>query len=224
MKQYHYVIRLLIFFFIQMMFVPYVTTLALEILSRFEIPLTTLIITVNIIVQLLGIVGLFFLSKPLLRFNAFETKPIKKTILLILKTLGYMVLFNLVYNFFLEFMQINPTPTNQQIIESLFEQTPVLIFISATILAPIFEELYYRQLLIVFDSEKMVKITLVLSSLLFGIAHLVSYSVEELIYLPIYTMMGFFIGLSYVKTRRIVYPILIHATINLLSFVGMFLS
>lgn len=82
--------------------------------------------------------------------------------------------------------------------------------IATVILAPIFEELVFRKILIDKTAQYGEKISVFLSALLFGLFHT---NIFQLIYT---FALGYALALIYVRTRNIKHTILIHAITNLL--------
>ena len=99
--------------------------------------------------------------------------------------------------------------TNQEIIENAHMNPFVLITVTV-IMAPIVEELIFRGLLMgrVFNPDSIVG--LILSSLLFGLAHMPN-SIGVWI---VYAGMGFVLGIAYRKCQKLEYCIMAHMINN----------
>lgn len=110
---------------------------------------------------------------------------------------------------------IKQSAVNNVMMEITGSLNPVINFIIVVICAPIMEELLYRKALI----DRTVKygegISVVLSGLLFSLFH---GNLNQFAYT---FFMGCFFGFIYVKTKRIIYPIILHMVAN---FVGSFVS
>ncbi|MDQ0221371.1 CPBP family intramembrane metalloprotease [Peribacillus cavernae] len=105
---------------------------------------------------------------------------------------------------------IDPGSENTQQILSLIEQVPLVIFVSSVI-GPILEEIIFRK--IIFGSlykRYNFFISALVSSVIFGLAHF------ELVHILLYSAMGFTFAFLYVKTKRIIVPILAHISMNTL--------
>lgn len=106
---------------------------------------------------------------------------------------------------------IEPGSENTMQIMEIARANALFILIPA-IIAPILEEIIFRK--IVFGSlYKRMNFFLaaLLSALIFGVVHM------DLTHLLLYTAMGFVFAFLYVKTKRIIVPIIVHAGMN--SFV-----
>jgi len=100
---------------------------------------------------------------------------------------------------------------------TLMEMTRIapLFIIVTTIIAPILEEIVFRK--IIFGSlykRTNFLIAGVLSSLIFAVVH------GELIHILIYASMGFVFAYLYVKTKRIIVPIIVHMALNTIAVLG----
>ncbi|WP_087974569.1 CPBP family intramembrane glutamic endopeptidase [Oceanobacillus rekensis] len=108
----------------------------------------------------------------------------------------------------MELFGIDPGSENTQQIMDISRAAPLFILIPA-IIAPILEELIFRK--IIFGSlYKRMNFFFagLLSALIFGFIH------GEPQHILIYASMGFVFAFLYVKTKRIIVPILVHAGMN----------
>lgn len=106
---------------------------------------------------------------------------------------------------------IDPGSENTQQIMGFVTATPIMIF-AITIAGPILEEIVFRK--IIFGSlykRFNFAVGLIVSSLLFAVVH------QDFSHLLIYFVMGAIFAFLYVKTNRIIVPILAHVAMN--SFV-----
>ncbi len=85
---------------------------------------------------------------------------------------------------------------------------PMVVFVAVCILAPIFEELIFRKILIDRLSLFGDGIAIVFSAIAFGLFH---GNLSQLIYA---TAVGLVLGYVYTSTRKIKYTILLHAMLN----------
>lgn len=109
------------------------------------------------------------------------------------------------------FLGIEPGSENTEMIVELAKATPALIFIVAVI-GPILEEIIFR--MIIFGSlykRFNFWIAAIISSIIFAAVHL------DFSHLLVYTFMGVVFAFLYVKTKRIIVPIMAHVALN--SFV-----
>ncbi|GIN64010.1 putative membrane peptidase YdiL [Robertmurraya siralis] len=97
---------------------------------------------------------------------------------------------------------------NTQQILSLIESFPVVVIVSSVI-GPILEEIVFRK--IIFGSlYKRLNFFLsaIISSIIFALAH------AEIEHLLLYSAMGFTFAFLYIKTKRIIVPIIAHVAMN----------
>ncbi|GGA76220.1 CPBP family intramembrane glutamic endopeptidase [Ornithinibacillus halotolerans] len=117
-----------------------------------------------------------------------------------------------------EILGIDLGSENTQGIIALTRSIPLFAIIPA-IIAPILEEVVFRK--IVFGSlykRTNFFIAALLSALVFGIIH------GEVEHMLIYTSMGFVFAYLYVKTKKIIVPIIVHMLLNSISvFVNLYL-
>ncbi|MFX0066399.1 MAG: lysostaphin resistance A-like protein [Candidatus Hermodarchaeota archaeon] len=103
----------------------------------------------------------------------------------------------------------------------------LLYFVPVTIGAAVFEELVFRRMLIPLLEERgMAPFTAVIaSSLIFAFVHLPNDLISgnlagAIIHISGVLIIGFVLGLSYVLTRNILFPMIVHALMNFVSFAG----
>ncbi len=89
-------------------------------------------------------------------------------------------------------------------------------FLFVAILAPIMEELVFRKMLIDRTAHFGEGISIVFSGLVFGLFH------GNLLQFSYAFLLGVFFGFIYMKTRNIIYPIILHMGINFTSVLGVF--
>lgn len=107
-----------------------------------------------------------------------------------------------------EVLGIEAGSENTAQIMELMRSIP-LFMIVPTIFAPILEEVVFRKVIFgAFYKRLNFFIAALLSSLIFGIIH------GEPQHLLIYSSMGFVFAFLYVKTKRIIVPIIAHAAMN----------
>lgn len=113
------------------------------------------------------------------------------------------------------------TPDNQKAVEDLLTSNPVLMMISAIILAPIKEEWITRKLIIGSIFKNLPYVGLIVSSFGFGLLHMIAgFSFYALIQ---YSLAGLIFGLLYIKTKRIEVSILAHFLNNFVSILAFYL-
>ncbi|PNZ72245.1 CPBP family intramembrane metalloprotease [Mammaliicoccus stepanovicii] len=150
------------------------------------------LILVSSIVLLIKYIGLNFI----------EFKKLTVTHLLII-LFGYL----LTYGFDTIYLFFNPLPTNQAFFDDSTQRLPLWAsIISLAILPAIIEEFIFRGFMLSVIFRKHLFIGLIVSSVVFAVAH----DSDTLIgYLP-YFVKGLIFGLAYLKTRRIEVAILTH--------------
>jgi len=103
---------------------------------------------------------------------------------------------------------IDPGSQNTQGIMEVARAAPIFILIPA-IIAPIMEELIFRKIIFGSFYKRMnFFFAGLLSALIFGFVH------GEPQHILIYASMGFVFAFLYVKTKRILVPIIVHAAMN----------
>lgn len=94
----------------------------------------------------------------------------------------------------------------------------ILFFISICVLAPLWEELFFRGILLRrFMMKWKVSTSMIVSSIVFGLMH---FGGSSMIHAAIF---GFFMAYAYLKTKNIFVPIILHGVSNFLSFILLFL-
>ena len=119
--------------------------------------------------------------------------------------------------------------SNQETINELFESSSkyanyIYLFITIVIAAPLLEEFEFRELIFKAFRGCHFIVPVIVSSLLFGLAHTLSYILEgdlkELLFLPVYMIPGFALSLIYHYSKNNLYAsFLVHMTTNLISFI-----
>lgn len=115
------------------------------------------------------------------------------------------------------------TSVNQANIESMISPNNLysyLLVIPIVIIGPLVEELIFRKCIFNIIPNKI--LALIVSCLVFGLLHTISYD-YDLISLIIITLPYFFAGVAfsycYIKTDNVICSYLLHAFLNLLSFI-----
>lgn len=202
------------------------------ILNLFGIDITKLSETVQILLQFIASLIMFVLLLITYRKYIKEEfiilkKNKEKTIGDILKmfivfmTVKYVV--GIISVLILEFVGLDVNSlnsVNQVTIENYAKVSPFVIFLSSSILAPIYEELLFRM-----GIKKVIKnkyIFIIVSGSIFGLLHIFPLSEEITLTLGLiqsitYVTMGIFLAYVYEKTGNIFNSIGIHFLNNLLS-------
>lgn len=99
-------------------------------------------------------------------------------------------------------------------VQTLINNTDIwLNLIIISIIGPIFEEIFFRKLLIDRTIKYGAKVSIIVSALLFGFMH---GNVNQFFYA---FLMGGFFAYVYIKTGKIVYTIILHLSVNLMGSV-----
>lgn len=106
---------------------------------------------------------------------------------------------------------IDPGSENTEAILELTRINP-LLFIIPAIVGPILEELVFRKVIFgTFYKRMNFLFAAMLSSVIFAILHL------DFSHILIYTVIGFVFAFLYVKTKRIIVPIIVHMLMNTIT-------
>ncbi|HET7657018.1 MAG TPA: CPBP family intramembrane glutamic endopeptidase, partial [Bacillales bacterium] len=140
--------------------------------------------------------------------NATGRAPVDQSILWavlgILLALGAQVVSSMIESA----LGVNHASQNTEIITEITRKMPIFILIAA-IIGPILEEVVFRKIIFGSLNKRFdFAIAAVVSSLIFGLAH------REIPFLLSYTSMGFVFAFLYAKTKRILVPIVAHASMN----------
>lgn len=130
--------------------------------------------------------------------------------------LATMWIFNLLANLLTKVLGMLIQNEVSNVVETVTSSIslPVNLFV-VSICAPIMEELLFRKTLIDRTAQFGEGVALVFSGLVFGLFH------GNLVQFAYAFFLGMLLGFIYIKTRNIVYPIILHMIINFFgSFVG----
>lgn len=117
-------------------------------------------------------------------------------------------------NLFINIILKGGGPTNEQAVQKMIKSLPYLMVLEAGLLAPIVEEIAFRKTVKAITNNKF--LFLLISSLLFGLAHVVNSSTTwvEYAYLVPYAFLGLALALAYHKTDSIWTSIFMHIVHN----------
>lgn len=176
----------------------------------------SMVVYVNVIVFLLAVVGsLLILKKNLQEEKLSHPLPLGKiigwTALGIVLAWGAQLIAILIET---NLLGINEGSENTESIIDITRMNP-LFFIIPVFTAPILEELIFRKIIFGTLYKRMnFFLAVLISSFLFGVLHL------ELQHILIYFAMGVALAYVYVKTKRIIVPILVHMGMNALVVIS----
>ncbi|MBF0781022.1 MULTISPECIES: CPBP family intramembrane glutamic endopeptidase [unclassified Granulicatella] len=165
-----------------------------------------------LIIVSLGALALFIRIGNRYRIELFNLKT------LTWKTVGLSIGIFFLSRFGMTFLiDILPQETfkNQDSIEQMFRMSNVWwAFIAIVIVGPIIEEVFFRRVLIMYLFEEYAWVGLILSTVLFSLAH----GATTLTEFVVYGYMGLIFGITYMLTKSLECAILVHMLNNVLSF------
>lgn len=168
------------------------------------------------------ILMIYFSRKQLIKGWYNFNKDLKKSLLLIFKSMGFILFVNFVLSLLVSLIFHTNGSMNQQSIESQSHLYPALLMFVTCVFAPIVEECVFRgSLLEYFQYRNWNKSGLIISSLIFGFIHVMDTlligGISELGYWFVYTMIGIVLGRSYQRSQSLIVCILIHALNNFIA-------
>ncbi|APH06548.1 CPBP family intramembrane glutamic endopeptidase [Bacillus weihaiensis] len=115
---------------------------------------------------------------------------------------------NIAANIEINLFGIDPGSENTEMIVSIIEMTPLVIIVTS-IIGPILEEIVFRKILFgAIYTKTNFFVAALISSVIFSLFH------GEPEHLLLYASMGFTFAFLYVKTKRIIVPIIAHVSMN----------
>lgn len=172
------------------------------------------LIFVNLVLNI-GLIGVsfLFLKEELIR-EVRTFKGGRYFVRMLLMGSGLTLVTNVVSQFILISLGDGSTESmNQQLVVDLIEVHPVVMFVMATMLAPIAEELVFRFSVMNLIQKPVPAV--IVSSLFFGWVHVAAGG--DYLYMIPYVLSGLILSVSYLKSNNIWYPIAIHVVNNLLA-------
>ena len=142
---------------------------------------------------------------------------------LALKLYFVIMIFNIIMGLF-----ITEQGANQEAINNMVKDSPYTQFIAVVIFAPIMEEIIFRFAIFRSILHKNRILAYVVSSLIFGSVHLIMSIFQgslgqDIVLLPVYTMLGAVFAYAYDSTGKLSAPIIAHMLNNLVAFLPMIL-
>ncbi len=157
-------------------------------------------------------------------YYGFKQNNLFENILLVIGAIFLMYLVNIVYSIVLDYFGIVQNQSvNQQVIVELVNSNKLKLLFEITILAAISEELIFRGLAFrsILNNNRF--LAYMTSFLAFGFPHLFlgfanGNGLSELIFLPLYGMMGVIFAYVYEKSNSIFVSMMAHFLNNLIAF------
>lgn len=146
------------------------------------------------------------ISKDFQNMRKYHKEYFKKYFKFWLISVGIMMLSNFIINFFVK----TGISANEETIRETFKISPIYIFFSSVIFAPVVEELVFRQSLKNIIPNKYIFI--IVSGIIFGGLHVITSltSVTDLLYLIPYCAPGFAFAYILADSDNIFIPISLH--------------
>ncbi len=146
------------------------------------------------------------ISKDFQNMRKYHKEYFKKYFKFWLISVGIMMLSNFIINFFVK----TGISANEETIRETFKISPIYIFFSSVIFAPVVEELVFRQSLKNIIPNKYIFI--IISGIIFGGLHVITSltSVTDLLYLIPYCAPGFAFAYILADSDNIFIPISLH--------------
>ena len=213
-----HLLGMLAFYFIgYLIILPLVLTKITLLLDPYAITFPPNVLLGGYLVYL--ILMIYFSRKQLIMGWYHFTKHLKKSVFLIFKSMGLILVVNFALSLLVSIIFHTNGSMNQQSIESQSHLYPSLLMFVTCVFAPIVEECVFRgSLLEYFQFRNWNKSGLILSSLLFGFIHVMDTlwigGISELGYWFVYMMIGMVLGRSYQRSHSLIVCILIHAFNN----------
>ena len=160
----------------------------------------------------------FILRKDYFQFNY---SPIKDAISQgfrgLLMTIPFVLLVSLIMNLFID-NQNGSNPLLEIVLNNNNYFSFILLFITTTFLAPLFEELIFRGVLLpILSREFGIILGIAVSAFIFAVAHL---SISEI---PPLFILGIGLGITRLISGRLVSSVIMHSLWNGLTFLNLFL-
>lgn len=198
---------------------------------------------INLFLANFVVILVFLLGFPEIRENISDTFKIKDkdlvkkyAIYALAGVVGYYII-NMIFGFMMAGIYSSTSgneiwtywtdlsTANQEAVEKSVKAIPWLGFFSVVILAPIVEEIVFRKAIFDLNSNKVMAI--VVSSLVFGLIHIVSSigSPDDMWFTLTYIIIGATLSTVYYKTdEQLVYSMSVHMTINLVAYIVLMAS
>lgn len=207
-------------FVIQLFFLPVVLVFVSELLG-----LGLSVVTLNIILFIINFAAVAVIFR---RYLMNQLRSVRFKSLAVWVPLGIVLywLFTIVINIVVLSLQPEHSNANNEAVDSLLNQQPLLMAIGTVILVPIAEETLFRGLLFGQLYKLHPLLGYVLSILIFAAVHVVGYIGTQdaftlFISLLQYMPAGLIFGIVYAESGTLVAPIMLHSFFNLIATLSM---
>jgi membrane protease YdiL (CAAX protease family) len=136
---------------------------------------------------------------------------------------GFLLVYAslIVANLILTLLGVVETSQNEMVIQSLFNDSPLnlfILFLVLCVLTPIVEEVVFRKVIFNFvEPRSNYKVAIAMTGIIFGIMHVISFG--DFIQSIPYILMGFVFGYIYWKSNKNIYVVIsVHFLNNFLSW------
>lgn len=136
---------------------------------------------------------------------------------------GFLLVYAslIVANLILTLLGVVETSQNEMVIQSLFNDSPLnlfILFLVLCVLTPIVEEVVFRKVIFNFvEPRSNYKVAIAMTGIIFGLMHVISFG--DFIQSIPYIMMGFVFGYIYWKSNKNIYVVIsVHFLNNFLSW------
>lgn len=187
----------------------------------------TISIPLSMIGYILTIIFTVWITKPLLQdsFKQLKSHFLRNVLMMVVGVFAILIV-NLILGVIISFFTESVESANQQVIAENAVIAPFFTLFASTIFAPIVEECVFRGGVFTYLRKKhSFLFAMMISSILFGFIHvldsLLSGNYADLIFLLVYTGLGFVLSYSYEKTNSIYVSMVIHLGNNLIAFLAM---
>lgn len=206
------ILTIILYFLYQTNFLIYI--LKLFNINILALPKTPKIIFISLI-DLIYVISLLILHKKEIKKGLNDLKKnFHKRYNLMLKcwVIGLTIMF--LSTTIINIITKQNLSNNEELLRGQIQTAPLYMFLTCTVVAPIFEEMVFRLSLYKLIKDK--KIFIIFSGLLFGLLHVLGTfkSPTDLLYVIPYGAMGFSFSYLLSKTKNITLPIIIHMIHN----------
>ncbi|MBS4197668.1 CPBP family intramembrane glutamic endopeptidase [Lederbergia citri] len=184
--------------------------------SKMDILATGIWVVFSFVVGLIIVLLILRKAEPQTRVEKVEPMPIKSSIIWAIGGIFIAFVAQMIGVLIETAIGIKPGSENTENIMNLIKSVP-LVVLASSILGPILEEIVFRKVIFGFFYNRFpFWVAALLSSLIFALAHF------DPMHIILYSAMGFTFAFLYVKTKRIIVPIISHMMMNTIVTVVQF--